>query len=107
MSEQNNQAAKELKNQFIQKKKEITLEDCVKYIEIFAPDDKQWFYDLCCRTQTEADGSSVPKKWVDIKKDFYNKYFPKSTELSKRQKVMAHWGLEVSADEPATTENSK
>lgn len=83
---------------FLLDKKNIKLEDCKEYIQEVHPQDKKWFYDLCCKPVeiTKADGEkeSVLTQWVDIKKKFYDKYFPEESTLTKREKLFADWEFE-------------
>jgi hypothetical protein len=74
---------------FLTQKRSITLENCKDYIQEFFPDDKKWFYDLCMTTDEE--GNLTP--FVDIKKKFYEKYFPNEETLTKRQKLFADWNV--------------
>lgn len=99
-----------LAKKFLLDKKGITLEDCMMYVETYKPEDKSWFYHLCVDEVPvkdkegneikvkDKDGNEVVKTdvrpFLVIKKEFYEKYFPASGELSKRMKMFADWDVE-------------
>ncbi len=87
-----------LARKFLVDKKSIKMEDCIMYIEQFKPEDKSWFFHLSTDEVEQQDGKKAVRPWVEIKKEFYNKYFPASGELSKRMKLFAGWDI---ADETA------
>lgn len=87
---------KYFEDRFTMEKRSIQLKDCKIYIELFYPDKKQWFYDLC--TAKKEDGR-LEKQWADIKKMFYAEFFPKMEKvkgLSRRERELASWGLKAS-----------
>ena len=86
-----------LARKFLIDKKSIKMEDCIMYIEQFKPDDKTWFYNLCTKEQEWKDKTGTVQTgllpWVEIKKKFYDKYFPATGELSRRMKLFTGWEI--------------
>lgn len=76
---------------FLLKKKNVTMEDCKLYIQEFHPEDKEWFYDLCCNTHENEKGKKALLPFLTIKSEFYKKYFAEEDKLSKRLKLFADW----------------
>lgn len=71
-------------------KKSVDLPKLKLYIEEKHPEDKVWFYRLCC--ETNEDGKL--RSFMEIKSEFYKKYFPQLQELSSRQKLFADWNID-------------
>ena len=92
-----------LERKFLFEKKSVKLEDCKEYIEAFHPEDKEWFYKLCCKPQPlEKNGEPTDEKgllpFLTIKSKFYEKYFPQETALSTRMKLFRDWNFSPSEE---------
>ena len=87
-----------LERKFLLEKKSVKLEDCKEYIEECHPEDKAWFYALCCEEQPlEKNGEQTGEKgllpFLTIKIKFYERYFPQETALSTRMKLFRDWNI--------------
>lgn len=93
-----------IERKFLLEKKSIKLEDCKLYVEEYHPEDKKWFYDLCCKEypvmkDNQPTGETALLSFLSIKSKFYEKYFPQEGTLSARMKLFADW--DIPADEEA------
>lgn len=84
---------------FLLEKRTVKLEDFKAYIEEYHPEDKAWFYKLCCNEQPLKDKDGIETgengllPFLAIKKAFYEKYFPEEDTLSKRMKIFSDWEI--------------
>lgn len=78
---------------FLLEKKKVTLEDCKLYIETYHPEKKYWFMDLCLNPHlNEKTQKEELMRWVDIKKKFYEEFFPMEDTMTYRTKLFSDWG---------------
>lgn len=66
------------------KKCNITLVRMVKYIQSYAPEDKDWFVNLCSENKSETAkyGYNVSR----IRNEFIARYYPNAYEKKKKEK---------------------